>query len=423
MERIMERKILNLEQHVEFLYDELENKEKEIDNLTKSLGDANDSCRRISGSRKDDLDDILQFKKVVKEQTEKICCLRKHRDEILDRHEKAIDDYESEFKAKEDDIKNLQDISKQQKRELNDQKEELSAKNLELKELRSTLFNFEAKCSNSLSEELKTANLEVEKDRLENENKVLRLQVEKLEKAKEERSLQYSKMEEVSSRMNMDLHNLKKRMISLPKVSEKTKCNLKWKCNRIFCTLDHTFLYRKVNSHKISSSSSCSSSERKMSCFKCEKCGLEVTRESQLEVHNRLKHEDTANFNCEICPFKCNQEEKLKEHRRLKHEIASEKCSETFPSVQILKEHQEKHKVKRIVKKKKDKTPKKRKSNKKAPNLKRSSSNSEQNECLEVESEAEGERLELSVLESSEMSSVTSLSSSSSTLSSSGEEA
>jgi DNA repair exonuclease SbcCD ATPase subunit len=209
VERIMERKILNLEQHVEFLYNELENKEKEIDELKKSLSDANDSYRRISGSRKDDLDDILEFKKVVKEQTEKIFCLRKHRDEILDRHEKSIDDYESEFKAKEDDIKNLQDISKQQKRELNDQKEELSAKNLELKELRSTLFNFEEKCSISLSEELKTANLEMEKDGLENENKDLRLQVEKLEKARKERSLQYLKMEEISSRMQKDFQNLK----------------------------------------------------------------------------------------------------------------------------------------------------------------------------------------------------------------------
>jgi hypothetical protein len=76
----------------------------------------------------------------------------------------------------------------------------------------------------------------------------------------------------------------------------------------------------------------------------------------------------------------------------MKHEIACEKCSETFPSVQILKEHQEKHQVKRILVEKKDKTPKKRKSNKKAPNLKQSSSNSEQNEGLEVESEAEEER-------------------------------
>ena len=33
----MERKIRNLEQHVEFLYEELENKEQEIDELKKTL--------------------------------------------------------------------------------------------------------------------------------------------------------------------------------------------------------------------------------------------------------------------------------------------------------------------------------------------------------------------------------------------------
>ena len=98
--------------------------------------------------------DIVDFKKVVKEQTEKIFCLRKHRDEILDRHENVIDDYEAEFTAKENDIKNLQDATRQQKRVINDQKEELAAKHLEL---RSYLVNFELKSSSSISEELKMA--------------------------------------------------------------------------------------------------------------------------------------------------------------------------------------------------------------------------------------------------------------------------
>ena len=86
------------------MWNELENKEKEIDKFKKSLDDASDSCRQMSASRRDDHNDIVDFKKVVKEQTEKIFCLRKHRDEILDRHENVIDDYEAEFTAKENDI-------------------------------------------------------------------------------------------------------------------------------------------------------------------------------------------------------------------------------------------------------------------------------------------------------------------------------
>ena len=39
----MEYKISNLEKHVQFLYDELEMKEKEIDEYKQSLDDANES--------------------------------------------------------------------------------------------------------------------------------------------------------------------------------------------------------------------------------------------------------------------------------------------------------------------------------------------------------------------------------------------
>ena len=101
----MERKIRNLEQHVEFLYEELENKEQEIDILKKTLDEAQDKCRQKSTSAKCDQDEIEELKKVTEEQRIKIFCLRKHRDEILDRHEKVVDDYEVEFKAKENDIK------------------------------------------------------------------------------------------------------------------------------------------------------------------------------------------------------------------------------------------------------------------------------------------------------------------------------
>ena len=114
----MERKIRNLDQHVEFLYEELEQKEQEVDELKKFLDEAQDKCRQKSTSAKCDQDEIEELKKLTEEQRIKIFCLRKHRDEILDRHEKLIDDYEVEFKAKENDIKFLQEVSKDQKKDL-----------------------------------------------------------------------------------------------------------------------------------------------------------------------------------------------------------------------------------------------------------------------------------------------------------------
>ena len=46
----MERKINSLEQHVTFLYDELEKKEVEIDNIKELLDDANKKCKLKAAS-------------------------------------------------------------------------------------------------------------------------------------------------------------------------------------------------------------------------------------------------------------------------------------------------------------------------------------------------------------------------------------
>ena len=247
----MERKILNLEQHVEFLYEELENKEKEIDNLKKFLDDAQDLCRKKSTSNKIDQDDIEELKKKVEEQRIKIVCLRKHRDEILDRHEKVEEDYEYEFKAKENDIKHLQGVSENQKKEIIDLKEELAAKVQRMEELESTMAkkDFESE-SSALSEELKFANFEDRCDKLDIENKNLKLKVQVLENGKQKRALYLSKMDNISGTINENLKNLESSLSTLIFAKEKVKCTSEWKCNRIFCIMDHTYLYRKINDNK-----------------------------------------------------------------------------------------------------------------------------------------------------------------------------
>ena len=64
----MERKVLNLEQHVSFLYDELEKKEEEIDNLKNKLDEAIDKARQKAATHLKDQDDISEMKKVIEEQ-------------------------------------------------------------------------------------------------------------------------------------------------------------------------------------------------------------------------------------------------------------------------------------------------------------------------------------------------------------------
>ena len=129
----MERKIKGLEDHVKFLCDIIEEKETEIDNLKDALNVVNDKCKRLSAAKSSDDEAIDNLEKENEEQRVKIRCLRKHRDEILNRHEITVEDYEKEFQFKEEDIKHLQDISKQMKIEIDDLKQEIVEKDERLK--------------------------------------------------------------------------------------------------------------------------------------------------------------------------------------------------------------------------------------------------------------------------------------------------
>ena len=75
----MERKILSLEDHIKYLYDELEAKESEIDDLKNDLTDAKDKCKRISAAYDSVKEDMDNFKTISGDQKVKIMCLRKHR--------------------------------------------------------------------------------------------------------------------------------------------------------------------------------------------------------------------------------------------------------------------------------------------------------------------------------------------------------
>ena len=165
--------------------------------------------------------------------------------------------------------------------------------------------------------------------------------------------------------MSKELSNLKSSVICLSKAQEKQKCLLKWNCNRIFCTKDHTFLFRKFNKeNKMQVIHQDEIGVSPETDLKCKDCGFKVARLSQLDVHQRLKHEDVASFECGHCPFKCNRKDKLKEHFRIKHEVFCTKCKKTFTSVQALEKHQKEHSRHQDVGGKEPKHHNKRKSRK-----------------------------------------------------------
>ena len=314
----MERKIQNQEEHIRFLYDELESKETEIDDLKKSLDKANEFCRLRSMHKSNYEDEIADLKKLVEEQKVKIMCLRKHRNEILDRHEKMVDDYEVEFKAKEIDVKNLQEASQLLKQKISDQEEELDTKLLEIAELRKVSEKMNVKSSsNSLSVEMETASLREENERLKNEIEQMKKKDDQARIMKKKRALYLSKLDNASTTMKDELESLKCSLKELAKVEKQARCPFKWSCNRLFCNLDHTFLYRKLNELKSAKSTSKPAAE-----FSCEMCGLKVGRQSQLDVHTRLKHEDVAHLACDKCTFKCNNNEEMETHMKQNHPIS-----------------------------------------------------------------------------------------------------
>ena len=97
-------------------------------------------------------------------------CLRKHRNEILDRHENQVDEYEKEFKAKEEDIKHLQEISKRMKIDMEDLQQEIIDKEDKLKQKE----EISLKSSNSsLFDELANAQSENKKTQLEAKIEIL----------------------------------------------------------------------------------------------------------------------------------------------------------------------------------------------------------------------------------------------------------
>ena len=179
----MERKILDLEQYVTFLYDELEKKEVEIDKLKEQLDEAGNKAKKKAMEHSNDREDLVEMKKLVEEQQIKISCLREHRNDILNRRENAVDDYEKEFKEKEADIKRLQEVMNDQRKLIKDVTEKCDEKSQKIDQLDGLIKKLQLNSSkSSLSKELNIAKNETEKETLNLEIKSLS---EKLSKSKD----------------------------------------------------------------------------------------------------------------------------------------------------------------------------------------------------------------------------------------------
>ena len=263
------------------MYDELESKECEVDDLEKSLHYAKDMCKRKSANNDKDQEDIAELKMIVEEQKVKISCLRKHRDEIFDRHEKVIDDYENEFKAKEEDIKRLQDASKHMKGQIEDLKEEIGEKDVRLVELQTKITSKDIieetikATQTSLSEEIAQAESERIKMDLQHQVDLKEKELSKSKISAQKRIGLFKKMESLQNSNQERILKLEEKIkligMKIP------RCKFGNFCIRRFCKFDHSFVYRKVNNPT--------------SEFSCDECDEDLKSKCELKDHMKSQHE------------------------------------------------------------------------------------------------------------------------------------
>ena len=104
----MELKLDNMEKHINFLYDVLDARDKEIDVLNETVKQLNakkdskcqNQCERMEEvmryAEKNKID-ALKVKEIANSQKEKIFCLRSHRNELFDRIDEMTEKHETEI--------------------------------------------------------------------------------------------------------------------------------------------------------------------------------------------------------------------------------------------------------------------------------------------------------------------------------------
>ena len=166
----MERKLQEKVKHIEFLYDELDIKEKDIDKLKESLEYSKNLYKKQTAFAEEALQDkenllheldkrkedfakkskcekgcdnytknvhqiaeaatkhrekLVALKEVAESQKEKIFCLRGHRNELFEEIDKLNSEHEIEIKKRNEAISSLQEENGILKGKFSDQKEEL----------------------------------------------------------------------------------------------------------------------------------------------------------------------------------------------------------------------------------------------------------------------------------------------------------
>ena len=286
-----------LEEHVDYLYEELEGKEKEIDDLKKMVKETDELCRKNTAyaqemlrekcsisleleKRKEEIkelksekgskcrnqcsrmDEVLEYanknkndaisvKEIADAQKIKIACLRGHRNELLDKIDTLKEQHEVEIKSKDDSISDTQSEMVKIKEHLGDYKDELDIKSKEIEDLKKINEKEDLKTSsNSLHDEISIAQLKIENEKLEHEVEKMKVGLTMQELQKKKKSFYLKQLGEQSEKRFKEIENLQNSIKQMKPVA-KQRCIFKWECKRWpMCKFDHSYLHRKVNNFR-----------------------------------------------------------------------------------------------------------------------------------------------------------------------------
>ena len=398
----MENRIKSLEKHIDFLYDELESKEKEVEQVKESHKHADELCRKNTAYAQEILvekcslsqllekkeveihelkskdskcqngcermeevmqyaaknkNDVISLKEIAESQKVKISCLRRHRNELQDQLDKKDSDHETEQKDRNDKISYLQEENDSLKDQIDDQKGEIEAKTKEIETLLKSAKNRDElePTLNCLADEISLAKSEVDKENMGREIKVLKKKIVNLEKSRNGVAVFNKQLDKLGEKRKEDLAKLKSSIKNL-KATNKQKCKFGWACRKsLFCKFDHTYLYSKVNYNKPKGSDQ--PIFRDPPNLLCEMCGKTFKTKDKFEHHIEgckatsntvLRNVATQNSQnkqceCEICLKIFSNNLHLKKHKQEEHandEISCSECGKYFISKEELMHHE-----------------------------------------------------------------------------------
>ena len=163
--------------------------------------------------------------------------------------EDLVGDLKSQIALENTKVSTLENEIRKKESKLDDLQDELDIKTSVIEQFALKKTENLKSSSSSLADELKNADINIEKKNLENEVEVLKDEILKIKLFEKKRIAQYQKLEELSEQNFKKLEHLATSLKQLkPKV--KPRCLFGWKCSRgSFCEFSHSYLHRKVNSH------------------------------------------------------------------------------------------------------------------------------------------------------------------------------